>query len=172
MSKYFKTAYQFGALGGLMSGLSFYVLSLFYPDPTNLNLVFGYLITPITVFLAIKFFKDYSNEGYLSFSEGMSVGAVSFLLLAILSTGIIWGVLESSPSLFSAIQTAKWAALEQNKEVIISQVGQVSFEITQTNLQSMSTWDVALNDGIWKIIPGMFFSIIISIILKKNLNIS
>ena len=172
MSKYFKTAYQFGALGGLMSGLSFYVLSLFYPDPTNLNLVFGYLITPITVFLAIKFFKDYNNEGYLSFSEGMSVGAVSFLLLAILSTGIIWGVLESSPSLFSAIQTAKWAALEQNKEVIISQVGQVSFEITQTNLQSMSTWDVALNDGIWKIIPGMFFNIIISIILKKNPNIS
>ena len=172
MTKYFKTAYQFGALGGLMSGLSFYVLSLFYSDPTNLNLVFGYLITPITVFLAIKFFKDYSNEGYLSFSEGMSVGAVSFLLLAILSTGIIWGVIESSPSLFSAIQTAKWAALEKNKEVIISQVGLASFEVTQTNLKGMTAWDVALNDGIWKIIPGMFFSIIISIILRKNPNIS
>jgi hypothetical protein len=168
MTKYFKTAYQFGALGGLMSGLSFYVLSLFHSDPTNLNLVFGYLITPITVFLAIKFFKDYSNDGYLSFSEGMSVGAVSFLLLAILSTGIVWGVLESSPSLFSAIQTAKWAALEKNKELIISQVGQASFEVTQTNLKSMTAWDVALNDGIWKILPGMFFSILISIILRKN----
>ena len=155
-----------------MSGLSFYVLSLFYPDPTNLNLVFGYLITPITVFLAIKFFKDYSNEGYLSFSEGMSVGAVSFLLLAILSTGIIWGVLESSSSLFSVIQTAKWAVLEKNKEIIISQVGLASFEVTQINLQSISPWDIALNDGIWKIIPGMFFSIIISIILRKNPNIS
>ena len=168
MTKYFKTAYQFGVLGGLLSGLSFYVLSLFHSDPTNLNLVFGYLITPITVYLAIKFFKDYSNEGYLSFSEGMSVGAVSFLLLAILSTVIIWGVLESSPSLFSAIQTAKWAALEKNKEVIISQVGQASFEVTQTNLKSMTAWDVALNDGIWKILPGMFFSILISIILRKN----
>ena len=168
MTKYFKTAYQFGVLGGLLSGLSFYVLSLFHSDPTNLNLVFGYLITPITVFLAIKFFKDYSNDGYLSFSEGMSVGAVSFLLLAILSTVIIWGVLESSPSLFSAIQTAKWAALEKNKEVIISQVGLASFEVTQTNLKSMTAWDVALNDGIWKILPGMFFSILISIILRKN----
>jgi hypothetical protein len=118
--------------------------------------------------LAIKFFKDYSNDGYLSFSEGMSVGAVSFLLLAILSTGIVWGVLESSPSLFSAIQTAKWAALEKNKELIISQVGQASFEVTQTNLKSMTAWDVALNDGIWKILPGMFFSILISIILRKN----
>jgi hypothetical protein len=172
MTKYFKTAYQFGALGGLLSGLSFYVLSLFHSDPTNLNLVFGYLITPITVFLAIKFFKDYSNDGYLSFSEGMSVGAVSFVLLALFSTGVIWGILESSSSLFSAIQTAKWAVLEKNKEVIISQVGLASFEVTQTNLKSMTAWDVALNDGIWKIIPGMFFSIIISIILRKNPNIS
>jgi hypothetical protein len=168
MTKYFKTAYQFGALGGLLSGISFYVLSLFHSDPTNLNLVFGYLITPFTVFLAIKFFKDYSNEGYISFSEGMSVGAVSFVLLALLSTGIIWGVLESSSSLFSAIQTSKLAVLEQNKELIISQVGQESFEVTQTNLQSMTPWDVALNDGIWKILPGMFFSILISTILRKN----
>jgi hypothetical protein len=98
----------------------------------------------------------------------MSVGAVSFVLLALLSTGIIWGILESSSSLFSAIQTAKWAVLEKNKEVIISQVGLASFEVTQTNLQSISPWDIALNDGIWKIIPGMFFSILISIILRKN----
>jgi hypothetical protein len=70
--------------------------------------------------------------------------------------------------LFSAIQTAKWAVLEKNKEVIISQVGLASFEVTQTNLQSISPWDIALNDGIWKIIPGMFFSILISIILRKN----
>jgi len=168
MTKYFKTAYQFGALGGLLSGLSFYVLSLFYSDPTNLNLVFGYIITPFTVFLAIKFFKEYSNDGYLSFSEGMSVGAVSFVLLALLSTGIIWGILEGSSSLFSAIQTAKWEILEKNKDVIISQVGLASFEVTQTNLQSISPWDIALNDGIWKILPGMFFSILISIILRKN----
>lgn len=168
MTKYFQTAYQFGTLGGLLSGVSFYVLSLFHEDPTNLNLVFGYLITPFTVFLAIKFFKEYKNEGYLSFAEGMSVGAVSFVLLAFLSTGIIWGILESSPSLFSAIQTAKWAVLEKNKEVIISQVGLASFKVTQTNLKSMTSWDVALNDGIWKILPGMFFSILISTILRKN----
>jgi hypothetical protein len=70
--------------------------------------------------------------------------------------------------LFSAIQTSKSAVLEQNKELIISQVGLASFEVTQTNLKSMTPWDVALNDGIWKILPGMFFSILISTILRKN----
>jgi hypothetical protein len=168
MTKYLKTAYQFGVLGGVLSGLSFYVLSLFNPDPTNLNLVFGYVITPFAVYLAIKFYKEFVNEGFISFAEGMTIGAVTYLILAILSTLTIWGILVSSPSLFEAIQTAKWAVLEQNKEVIIGQVGQKSFDLTQTNLKDMSPWDIAFNDGIWKILPGMFFSILISVILKKN----
>ena len=168
MTKYLKTAYQFGALGGILSGISFYVLSLFNPDPTNLNLVFGYVITPFAVYLAIKFYKEFANEGFLFFAEGMTIGAVTYLILALLSALTIWGILESSPSLFEAIQTAKWAVLDQNKEVIIGQVGQESFLLTQTNLKGMSPWDVAFNDGIWKILPGMFFSILISVILKKN----
>ena len=168
MTKYLKTAYQFGVLGGILSGLSFYVLSLFYPDPTNLNLVFGYVITPFSVYLAIKFYKEFANEGFLSFAEGMTIGAVTYLILAILSTLTIWGILVSSPSLFETIQTAKWAVLEQNKEVIIGQVGQKSFDLTQANLKGMNPWDIAFNDGIWKILPGMFFSILISVILKKN----
>jgi len=168
MTKYLKTAYQFGVLGGVFSGISFYVLSLFNPDPTNLNLVFGYVITPFAVYLAIKFYKEFANEGLLSFAEGMTIGAVTYLILALLSALTIWGILESSPSLFEAIQTAKWAVLEQNKEVIIGQVGQESFDLTQTNLKGMNPWDIAFNDGIWKILPGMFFSILISVILKKN----
>lgn len=168
MTKYLKTAYQFGALGGILSGISFYVLSLFNPDPTNLNLVFGYVITPFAVYLAIKFYKEYANEGFLSFAEGMTIGAVTYLILAVLSSLTIWVILVSSPSLFEVIQTAKWAVLEQNKEVIIGQVGQESFDLTQTSLQGMGPWDIAFNDGIWKILPGMFFSILISVILKKN----
>ena len=100
MSKYFRTAYQFGALGGVLSGISFYVLSLFNADPSNLNLVFGYLITPFAVYLAIRFFKDYANGGFLSFAEGMSIGAVTYLLVALLSAMLIWGILLQSPTLF------------------------------------------------------------------------
>jgi hypothetical protein len=168
MTKYLKTAYQFGALGGILSGISFYVLSLFNPDPTNLNLVFGYVITPFAVYLAIKFYKEYANEGFLSFAEGMTIGAVTYILLALLSTLIIWVILVGSPSLFEIIQTSKLAVMEQNKELMIEQVGQKSFEITRSNIAAMSAWDIAFNDGIWKILPGMFFSILISLILKKN----
>ena len=144
------------------------MLSLFNPDPTNLNLVFGYVITPFAVFLAIKFYKEFANEGFLSFAEGMTIGAVTYLILAVISTLIIWVILVCSPSLFEAIQASKLAVMEQNKALMIEQVGQKSFEITQTNLKGMGPWDIAFNDGIWKILPGMFFSILISVILKKN----
>ncbi|OYX17564.1 MAG: hypothetical protein B7Z16_10015 [Algoriphagus sp. 32-45-6] len=60
--------------------------------------------------------------------------------------------------------------MEQNKETIISQVGETSFLATQSSLKGMTAFDVGINDGLWKIIPGMFFSIIISIIFRKNPN--
>ncbi|OYX14681.1 MAG: hypothetical protein B7Z16_14205 [Algoriphagus sp. 32-45-6] len=105
MNKYFKTAYQFGALGGSLSFISFIILSIVYDDPTNLNLVFGYLITPIALFLAIKFYKDYENGGFLSFSEGMTVGFITYLLIGLISSVSIWAFLSWSPSLFERVVT-------------------------------------------------------------------
>jgi hypothetical protein len=168
MTKYLKTAYQFGVLGGVFSGISFYVLSLFYPDPSILNLVFGSVITPFAVYLAIKFYKEFANEGFLSFAEGMTIGAVTYLILAILSSLAIWGILESSPSLFEVIKSSKLAVFEQEKGKMIEQVGQKSIDLTQTNLNGMGPWDIAFHDGILKILAGMFFSSLISVILKKN----
>lgn len=170
MLKYFRSAYKFGLLGGGLSVLGFFVLSLFYPDPTNLNLLFGYFLVPVAVFLSIKFFKDGSNEGFLSFSEGMTVGFVTYVCLGLLSILGIWLILEFSPELFQAIKVQKLSVLAESKATIVEQVGEDSFHTTEASLANMSTWDVALNDGLWKIVPGMFFSIIISIIFRKNTN--
>ena len=60
--------------------------------------------------------------------------------------------------------------MEQSKDTIISQVGEESFQATQKSIQEMASIDIAINDGIWKIVPGLFFTIIISIILRKNPN--
>ncbi|MFN3999615.1 DUF4199 domain-containing protein [Algoriphagus sp.] len=170
MHKYLRTAYQFGTLGGVLSVISFYFLSYLYPDPTNLNLIFGYFLIPVSIFLSIKFFKEYSNSGYLSFAEGMTVGFVTYGIIGVLSTLGIWLVLHFSPDLFEVIKSQKIALLFENMEMIISQVGENSYVATEQSMQGLTPWNVALNDGIWKIIPGMFFSIIISIILRKNPN--
>ncbi|MDX5340318.1 MAG: DUF4199 domain-containing protein [Cyclobacteriaceae bacterium] len=168
MNKYLTTAYQFGILGGLLSIISFYILSFLNPDPSNLNLVFGYLIIPFAVFLAIKFFKEYQNNGYLSFAEGMTVGFVTYTLLGLVSCLGIWIILLAMPDFFEVIKESKLQVLKENRETIVSQLGENSYQTTLKSISGLSPWNVALNDGLWKIIPGMFFSIIISIILRKN----
>ncbi|WP_192346574.1 DUF4199 domain-containing protein [Algoriphagus sp. Y33] len=170
MYKYFSSSYRFGGFAGALSILAFITLSFLYPDPTNLTLIFGYIITPIAIFLAIKFFKEYSNEGYLSFAEGMSVGFVAYMLEAVISLGGIWIVLIIHPELFVQVKDSKLAVLESSKESIITQVGESSFDLTMESIKNMVPFDIALNDALWKIIPGLFFTIIISIILRKNPN--
>ncbi|MDI1321713.1 MAG: DUF4199 domain-containing protein [Algoriphagus sp.] len=170
MNKYLGSAYQFGGIGGILSVLAFVILSFLRSDPTNLNLIFGYVITPITLFLAIKFFKEYTNNGFLSFSEGMSVGFVTYCLIALISGLGIWLILILSPVLFEEIKLSKLEVFNQNKETIISEMGEDSFTTTLYSLQNMIPWDVAFSDAIWKVIPGLFFTIIISIILRKNPN--
>ncbi len=170
MYKYFSTAYKFGGFAGALSVLSFIVLSFLYPDPTNLNLVFGYIITPIAIFLAVKFFKEYGNGGYLSFSEGMSVGFVTYMFEAIVSLCGIWLILIVHPVLFDQVRESKLDVLATSKDSIISQVGENSFNLTLESISKLVPWDIALNDALWKIIPGLFFTIIISIILRKNPN--
>jgi len=170
MYRFFSSAYKFGGIAGALSIIAFITLSFLYPDPTNLNLVFGYVITPIAIFLAIKFFKEYSNNGYLSFAEGMSVGFVAYMLEAIISLGGIWLVLLIHPDLFDQVKISKLDVLATNRESIVAQVGENSFDMTLESIKNMVPWDIALNDALWKIIPGLFFTIIISIILRKNPN--
>ncbi|MEB2781600.1 DUF4199 domain-containing protein [Algoriphagus sp. C2-6-M1] len=170
MYKYFSSAYKFGSIAGVLSILAFITLSFLYPDPTNLNLIFGYVITPIAIFMAIKFFKDYSNNDYLSFAEGMSVGFVTYVLESVISLVGIWILLIIHPDLFYQIKLSKLDVLAESKVSIIAQVGESSFDLTLESIRNMVPFDIALNDSLWKIIPGLFFTIIISIILRKNLN--
>ena len=170
MNKYLGSAYQFGGIGGILSVVAFLILSFLRSDPTNLGLIFGYVITPISLFLAIKFFKEYTNNGFLSFAEGMSIGFVTYSLIALISGIGIWVILLFSSELFAEIKISKFEVLQQNQETIVSQMGKDSFESTLLSVQNMIPWDVAFNDAIWKVIPGLFFTIIISIILRKNPN--
>ena len=170
MNKYFKSAYLFGVLGGVLGLISFFTLSFFRDDPTTLNLVFGYVIVPISIYLALRYFKDYSNQGFISFAEGMSVGFVTYMLIAIFSFLGIWVFLTIDINLFELIKSSKIDTLVQSKDTIVSQVGQNSYDATLESVKVMTKTDIALNDAIWKIIPGLFFTIIISIILRKNPN--
>lgn len=58
--------------------------------------------------------------------------------------------------------------MSDNKAVLEEQLNVAAYEETYENISEMTIFDVAINDFLRKIFPGLFFTIIISIILKRN----
>lgn len=168
MKKYWDASYRFGLIGGIFSVLAFLVFHWIGLDPTNLSMLFGYIMIPVFVFLGIRFFKKYVNQDWLSFAEGMTIGFLIYSLFAFITSIGIWIILSLNSTLFAELKAKKMGILKSNEDMIVSQLGTESFETTLAKVQKMVPWDIALNDFIWKMVPGLFFTIIISIILRKT----
>jgi hypothetical protein len=167
MNRFLLSTYKIGLVGGLFCMVAFLMFIFLEVDPTSFSMIFGYIILPVFLFLGIRYFRNYQNAGQLSFSEGMSLGFFIYGLIALLSGVSIWMILIISPSLFETIKGSKINVLENNREMISSQLGEDSFTTTMHSVMNMTAFDLAANDFIWKIVPGLFFTIIISIILRK-----
>ncbi|MCC5937057.1 MAG: DUF4199 domain-containing protein [Lunatimonas sp.] len=169
MNKFMHAALPFGIAGGFLLVLGFLLLYFLGTEPVGMVLNFGYVATPLFVFAGIKQFRDKHNGGELYFSQGMSVGFFVYTLMALISAFFIWVFMVFQPEVFEVFKASNIALLEQKRALLTEQLGEQSFEETYVNIQAMSVFDVALNDFLRKIIPGLFFTIIISIILKRTL---
>ncbi|MEX2591489.1 MAG: DUF4199 domain-containing protein [Anditalea sp.] len=170
MNKYFKAAYLFGLLGGAFCGIAFLVIYFLDKDPISFTEIFGYAIIPVFVFLGIKNFKDRMNEREMSFGQAMTVGFFVYSILALISAMVIFVFLNVAPEIFDGYRTSNLDLLVEKKEVLIAQLDQESYDRTHENISNMTIFDVAVNDFLRKVFPGLFFTIIISIILKRTKN--
>lgn len=168
MSKKLISSYKFGLIGSAFCVAAFVIFILLGLDPTKLSMLFGYFLIPFFLFIGIKFYRNQVNQGLLSFSEGMSVGFLIYSIIGLISGLGIWIILIFSPLLYEEIKVKKNEILTENKDLIVEQMGIESYNLTYESLQEMTSLDIAINDFIWKIIPGLFFTIIISIILRRN----
>ncbi|WP_209329040.1 DUF4199 domain-containing protein [Lunatimonas salinarum] len=169
MNKLVHAALPFGMVGGFLLVLGFLFLYLLGTEPVGMLLIFGYVVVPVFVFAGIKQFRDKFNGGALYFSQGMSIGFLVYILMALISALFIWGFMAFKPEVFEAFKASNVALLEEKRGLLTEQLGEESFEETYRNIQDMSVFDVVLNDFLRKIFPGLFFTIIISIILKRTL---
>lgn len=170
MDRYFKGAVWFGVIGGAFCGLAFVVFYFIGAEPISFTEIFGYIIIPIFVFLGIKNFKDSMNGRELSFGQGMTVGFFVYSLLALISAMVIFIMLHMDTAVFEEYKAAATSLLQEKKEVIMQQLGNESYEATVESMSGMTIFDVVLNDFLRKLIPGLFFTIILSIILKNSKN--
>ncbi|RZS98376.1 DUF4199 domain-containing protein [Cecembia calidifontis] len=167
MKQHFNYFYKIGFLAAGFSIFTFYAASLFTPDPTLISKVFSFAITPFFVGGGIYFYRFKLNKNMLSFAEGMTIGFLIYFINALITFfGIYMGLLFS-PGLFENIKNNMMQVLKDKKEDIINTLGQASYDKTYQEMLGLSIFDVAITDFVFKIAFGLFFTIIISIILRK-----
>lgn len=168
MGKYIEAARLFGVIGGVFCGIGFVVFYFIGVEPISFTEILGYLIIPVFVFFGIKNYKNSVGQGELGFGQGMTVGFFVYSILALISAMVIFIMLHVDPAIFEVYKSSHQTLLEEKREDIVEQLGPASFEITVKNISQMSILDVVLNDFLRKLIPGLFFTIILSIVLKNS----
>ncbi len=168
MSRYLKNAYPFGLFGGILALIGFWVFHLVGLDPITMSIVFNLINLTLFIGLAIYYFKKYHNQSYLSFAQGMTVGFFSYAIIATVAFIGIYVSFALVPDLFAALKAGRIEMLETRSEGLMEEVGEKAYLRTMEEVQNMKMYHFALNDFIWKIIFGLFLSIIISIILRRN----
>jgi hypothetical protein len=168
MNRYFNAAFPFGVTAGLLCVVGFLVMFFLQIEPISMVLILGYIITPVFLFLGIKQFRDKLNEGELFFGQAMTVGFFIYMLMAIISATFIGMFMVFEPAVFDAFKSMNVNLLIEKKDILVAQLNQQAFDETYESIQLMSKWDVVMNDFLRKIIPGLFFTILISIILKRT----
>jgi hypothetical protein len=169
MAKYFLPAYLFGLAAGVLCIVAFLLMFYMGNEPVSMVLIFGYIISPLFIFLGIKHFREVYNQGNLYFGQGMTVGFFVYSIMAMVSAVFIFLFLNFNPETFETFRAMNLALLDEKKEVLIAQLSQESFDDTYESITGMTKFDVASNDFLRKIFPGLFFTIIISIILKRTI---
>ncbi len=170
MSKYFSYAFKIGILGALFSIIAFFGIGLLDQDPTLPSQLFSFVSIPIFVGVTLYFVRWKVNKNHLSFAEGMTIGFVVYSTNALISFVGIFAGLKVLPKLFQRIKENKLQITLEKKDYTIEQFGQEVYDITYQSISNLTIFQISLNDTIWKIVFGLFFTIIISIILRKNIN--
>jgi hypothetical protein len=168
MNRYLKAALSFGLLGGGLSFLGFLIIYWLGIEPISMNLIIGYVIAPVFVFFAVKNFRDNYNGGTLYFGHGMTVGFFTYTIIALLASLYIFGMLHLDQDLFTNFRQINLELMGNNEEMLKEGLSEQAYEETYENISKMTIFDVAVNDFLRKIFSGLFFTIIISIILKRT----
>jgi len=162
---------KYGFFGGLLGILVIGFLYYFgtnHPQLFPVFLDFRILLFAVFIFFSVKEFKDYYQAGTLHFWQGMIIGITCYLTISfIISMGIaIFGAFE--PGYVKHYVEEISAVLGDNKEAIIEKVGEESYRTQMETLPFTTVYDLAIDYMLKSMFIGLFLTIIISVILRRQ----
>ncbi len=136
---------------------------LFYIQPFDFGLI------PLFLFLATKDFRDRYNGRVLHFWQGMTAGFFVYLGIALVSSIFIFLFLEwVDCNLVAEFITNRMEMMEKSKDVAAEGLGKEAFEKVYNEVKLTTASVLAVDNFLKKAILGLSFTILISVILRKQ----
>jgi hypothetical protein len=169
-SPLFKIPFRYGVLGGIIGSLAVAVLYLIGRHPFLLPVIFDFRIILFAAFIfsSLKEVRDYHQQGALFFWQGM-VGSYIFILTsALIGSVFTWSFSAWNAGFLSTYIEKLQHQMLAYKEEIITSVGADAYTQQLAKLPLTTPLDLAGDYFLKSMIIGLFLTIIISVLLRKQ----
>ncbi|MEM6735862.1 MAG: DUF4199 domain-containing protein [Bacteroidota bacterium] len=133
-----------------------------------LHYLFDVVVFFLFTFFAGKEFKDFKNDGYLHFWQGISIGSIVCIPAAIVFSLSLYVIFELNPKLMEEYRESAKAFLESKKDVFLEEFSREKFMEQFSAVDFVSTSELALQTLWKKLFMGFFITPIVSIILRRK----
>lgn len=161
---------KFGLIGGLLAAILFVILYAAGQNPllSTKKIPFGIILIPLLVYFSIKEFRDYSNNGELRFWQGLVIGFVNYLIIALISGVFVLAFLSYyDRAILQELINFNVLNFEENKAGFIETFDQATYDKVLADIRRTTVHHIALDDFTRKVLIGFISTFIISIFLRK-----
>ena len=161
-------ALRYGGVASVLLILVFFAFTFFDPDPIKACIIPVIILLFVFIFSAIREYKINLGKGILFLWEGISIGFVTYMTVAVIGSIGLYTATSVEPSYLQSFienNEKKWV---ENKAQIVEENGIEYYNNYITDLkQTTPTW-LFFGSFIGIVGVGILVTFILSIILRKQ----
>ena len=161
---------RFGLIGGVLGFALVSILYLVGAHPFLMPVYLDFRIILLSVFIifSLKELRDYYFKGLLYFWQGMMASFVLTASFALVAGALLFALGRLAPEFVSSYVDQSLTLLRAYPPEVIEQIGKETFDLMLATLPDTTAFDLA-SMYFWRsYVIGLFVSIIISVILRRQ----
>lgn len=132
------------------------------------HFLFDVAVFFLFIYFAGKEYKDFRNDGFLHFWQGISIGFIVFVPAVILFSLVLFVIFEYNPELTDGYKEGARAFLEAKKVVFLEEFSEEQFNDQLEAIDEVTSAQLVVSTFGKKLFAGFLITPVVSIILRKK----
>lgn len=165
-----RSSIKYSLICGLFLLAIFFVSLRFGSNPLLdiRHFLFDLAVFFLFIFFAGKEFKDFNNQGFLHFWQGISIGFIVFVPAVILFSLLLFVIFQQFPELIDGYREGARNLIESKKDFFLEEFSEDQLKEQIRAVDEVTTGELVLSTFGKKLFAGFFVTPVVSIILRKK----